>query len=189
MKITHQAKSDDIYIYFKQRKYWKELKDDVLKYMGTIFDGDFSSFNDFVDISEHYNLLKENYLKLAEDTPGVENLISLFAATLERLGAMLIERFYKSDNDNYKTTAKICYELSIKLNPFLIPSYGALATVYGYSDNIDEAIKYCDKGIRAFGELQKTPEDELSYHNRALSSDTSILAFLKELKNMLLEEK
>jgi len=188
--ITDQAKSGDIYTYLKHREHWKELNDSILENLSKIFEGDFSSFNDFVNISERYNLLKENYLKLAKDFIEAKELIPYFAVTLERLGAMLMEKFSQNSDDDYKMAAKRCYELSIKLNPFLIPSYGALASVYGgFDDNIDKAIEYCNKGMEAFEKLQKTSQEHLSYYDQALLSDTSTIDFLKALKNEFLGEK
>ena len=99
-----------------------------------------------------------------------------------------METFSQNDDDNYKTNAKKCYELSIKLNPF-IPSYGALASVYGLEDNIDKAIEYCNKGVEALEKLKKSPKEQLSYYNQALLLDTSTLDFLKELKNGLLGKR
>lgn len=188
--VTHQATSGDIYSYLKNKEYWKELDSSILENLSKIFEGDFSCFNDFVNISEQYKLLKENYLKLAEDFTEAKELIPYFAVTLERSGAMLMEKFSQDGNDNYKMVAKKCYELSIKLNPFLIPSYGALASVYGgFDDNIDKAIEYCNKGMEAFEKLQKTPKKQLSYYDQALLSDTSTLEFLKALKNEFLTKK
>lgn len=188
--MKHQAKSADIYTYLKHKKYWKDLKDGILENLSKIFEGEFSSFNDFVNISEHYNLLKENYLELAKVFKEPKELIPYFALTLERSGARLMEFFSKKGNEDFKVDAKKCYELSIKLNPFLIPSYGALAVVYGYSDNnVDIAIEYCDKGIEVFEELKKTPKEQITYYDRALLSNTSIIEYLEELKNEFLGEK
>lgn len=186
--VTHQAKSGDIYTYLKHREYWKELDDDILENLSKIFDGDFSSFNDFINISERYNLLKENYLKLANGFKEPKELIPYFAVTLERSGARLMEFFSNKGDGGHKVDAKKCYELSMKLNPF-IPSYGALAAVYGLEDNIDKAIEYCDKGIEAFEKLRKSSENELSYYNQALLLDTSTLELLKELKTQFLNKK
>jgi len=112
--VTHQAKSDDIYNYLKYREHWKELNDAILENLSKIFDGDFSSFKDFVNISEHYNLLKKNYLELAKGINPKE-IIPYFALTLEKSGKRLMEFFSKKSNEDYKIDAKKCYELSIKL--------------------------------------------------------------------------
>lgn len=184
------AKSGHIYTYLKHRKHWKELREDVLKNISKIFEGYFSDFNTFVDISEDYNLVKENYLKLAESFSEPKEVIPYFALTLERLGARLMEEFSKNREESFKIDAEKCYKLSIKLNPFLYPSYGALALVYGgFDDNVDKAIEYCDKGIEAFEKLQQTPNEQLSYYDRALLSDTSTIEYLKELKNEFLDKK
>ncbi len=188
--VTHQANSFDIYTYLKHREHWKELNDGILENLSKIFEGDFSSFNDFVNISERYNLLKENYLELAKGFKEPKELIPYFAVTLERSGARLMEFFSNKGDKGHKVDAKKCYELSIKLNPFLIPSYGSLASVYGgFDDNIDKAIEYCNKGIEAFEKLKKSPKGQLSYYDQALPSDTSTIDFLKVLRNELLEKK
>ncbi|HUU87945.1 MAG TPA: hypothetical protein VMX17_09340 [Candidatus Glassbacteria bacterium] len=188
--VTHQAKYDDIYTFLKHRKHWKELNNSILENLSKIFEGDFSSFNDFVNISEHYSLLKENYLGLAKGFKESKELIPYFALTLERSGARLMELFSKKGDEGHKVDAKKCYELSIKLNPFLIPSYGGLAVVYGHSDNnVDVAIEYCDKGIEVFEELKKTPKEQISYYDRALLLDTSTIEYLEGLKNEFLGKK
>jgi len=182
--VTHQATSGDIYSYLKNKEYWKDLDSSILKNLSKIFEGDFSSFKDFVNISEHYNLLKENYLKLAEGFKKPKELIPYFVLTLERSGARLMEFFSNKGDEGYKVDAKKCYELSIKLNPFFIPSYGALALVYGHFDNnIDKAIEYCNKGIAVFEELKKLQKEQISYYDRVLLSDTSTIEYLEELKN------
>ncbi len=185
-----KGKPDSIYYFLKHRKYWKELIDDVLKEIGEIYKNDLSDFNDFVRISEHYNLTQANYLRLQEGFSKPKELIPYFALTLERCGAMLMEEFSKSDDGNYKEDAKECYQLSLKLNPFLVPSYGALAYIFAFSDNnVEIAIDYCNKGIKAFKNLRKIPHGELSNYNKALLSDPSAFEHLKELKSELIGKK
>ena len=178
----NQTELDNMHISLKHRKYWQELNGDVLENLYQIFEGDFTSFKDFVDISEHYNLLKENYLELAKEFKEPKELIPYFALTLERSGAKLIESFSKNNNENYKIDAKKCYEVSIKLNPFLIFSYGALAIVYDSEGDTDKATEYYDKGIKAFENLQNIPKEELSYYNQALVSNDSALQLLKGIE-------
>ena len=176
------------YTYLKNRESWKNLKDGVLLYINKIFDGDDSSCNDFVTISERYNLVQGNYLSLQKSFPEPYELIPYFAVTLERLGAMLMEKFNETNNRNYGIEAKKCYQLSIKLNPYLTPSYGALAiTCVAVDNNRNDAIEYCDKGIKIFGKLQSIPNEQLNYYNQALKNDVTMLTSLKEWKNKFIK--
>mgnify|MGYP001563384976 FL=1 len=159
---------------------WSELDDKILIKLSEIFENAPASFKDFTTISEHYNLIKENFLEIAKIEKDVDCVILLFADVFHSLGADLMKQFSQNNNDDYKTTATVCYKLSAKLNPLLVTAYISLAIVYGtFNGDVDTAINYCDLGIEMFNKI----------HKDVLYKSMDLLDILTKLKNDLLESK
>jgi len=174
MPVQPTKKQEEIFTYLKTNKFWSELYGEILIKLSEIFENDPASFKDFTTISEHYNLIKENFLEIAKIEKDTDCVIFLFADVFHSLGADLMKQFSQNNNDDYKTTATVCYKLSAKINPLLITAYISLAVVYGnFNEDVNTAINYCDLGIGAFNRLPSSVLHESNY----------LLNILTKLKN------
>lgn len=188
--VTQSAEKDNILSYLKHRNLWASLKDYTQVHISEIFEGDFTSFKDFIEISETYNLVIHNYAELEKDFPELKELFCYFSVTLLRLGADLMQDYANRGIEEAQTDAIKSYETSIKLNLFQIPSYVALALIWGEGlDNCSKAVEYCNKGIQTFAKMENMEREKLSYYNQALLTDSSLIQNLKELKREFTKKK
>lgn len=172
--MTISIKQNGVLVYLKTNNRWSELGDKILIKLSGIFENDTASFKDFVTISEHYNLIKKKFLEIVKMEKDIDCALFLFADVFHSLGADLMKQFSQNSNDDYKTTATICYKLSVKINPLALPAYISLAVVYGTFDgDVKTAVNYCDLGIKMFNKLPKNVSQ----------TSTGLLDVLIKLKN------
>ena len=103
-------------------------------------------------ISDDFDLVNHNYLKLQSDAPSPDMTLGFFATTLERLGAQQAEVLAKSASEQEKQQvymyAQFAYLSAILCDDRMLPSYGALAYLYLMAGETDAAREWCDKGLR-----------------------------------------
>lgn len=181
--VTQDALGENILLYLKNTNPWSDLKDATNARLSELLQGDFTALKHFVEISKNYRLVTGNFLELEKIYSKIDELLCYFSITLGRLGAQLMMDYTKRNVEAAFRDSIRSYELSIKLDPLQIPSYGSLALIWG--DGMGKRAKgnvYCELGIRAYGLLSGLDANNLTYYHKALLSDQMTIEQLYELR-------
>lgn len=176
--------SDDFNILFAQitkRKYWKELDAAALR---RIFDnahsdclghakGSVGAIKDFIFVSEQNDLVKSNFLEIAQSHRGTTDwILFTFSYTLYRLGSSCVKAMpaarTRDEYAFYGCTSEMAFRSAILCNVCMLSAYLGMVTLLG-TVHVDRTLglEWCRRYKAAEDALRATPEDQLSINQRA----------------------
>lgn len=157
------------------RKHWKNLNVDIIKQVFKNAQSDIFSQPDegievlkhFIFVSEEYNLVQDQFLRLASTTPDLDILLGYFSFHLYQLGSDLTKRCYSAKTneeiEGWGTPADMAFMSSILCDEFMLPSYAGMAFLYGeIIGNKDVGLVFCAKYKAIMDKLLNTPDNELN---------------------------
>ncbi|MEA3494254.1 MAG: hypothetical protein U9R38_07740 [Candidatus Margulisiibacteriota bacterium] len=151
-----EEKIDDKYSYLFSRGRWKELGENVLKKIVENFEGiEDKKFVEFVQLSEHYKLLENNFLSLAQMSKDLSHLLSLMATTMQNCGGKIVEQYEKNNDTDYLKAGMSCYYISTVLNKNHLTGYVSLSGALAIEGEKDKAINTLEKLKERYLALQK----------------------------------
>ncbi|MBW8042323.1 MAG: hypothetical protein FVQ85_20315 [Planctomycetes bacterium] len=156
-------------------KHWKNLNIDIIKQVFKKAQSDlFAQPNEgievlkhFIYVSEKYNLVEDQFLRLASTTHDLDILLGYFSFHLYRLGSDLAKRFFSSKTEEeikgYGMQADMAFMSSILCDEYMLPSYAGMAFLHGEIHiNKDVALEFCAKYKAIEDKLLNTPDNDLS---------------------------
>ncbi len=198
---------DELLVKLQKHRYWKKINKatlrlifdklhensvyipNIIKDPSVVID-DMQRIRDFLIISEEYNLVKNNYVKLARSDVGMSlGILHMFAVTLERLGASIAQDYPYSNLSDEEVTrlmvmAEMSYGSSILCDRYLFESYFGVAFCCCVFMDIDAAQLWAVEFDEAVKSLNGMDEANLSYSQKSIKQDTDRI---KNVKNMIEE--
>ncbi len=198
---------DELLVKLQKHRYWKMISEETLR---LIFDklhensvhiprianascigiDDMQRIRDFLIISDEYDLVKKNYVELAKSEVGMGlGILSMFAVTLERLGASIAQDYPYSNLSDEEVKllmfmAELSYQSSILCDRYLFESYfGVIFCCCAFLD-IDTAQLWAVEFDEAVKSLKKMDEANLNYYQKPIKQDSDRI---KNVKNMIEE--
>lgn len=174
----------DKYKYLKSKTDWSRLDDEVLRYIAHAFDNvSEKKIHEFVELSIHYRMVEENYLKLAEMEKDTSSLIYLIASTIHRKGTQLMEQFKELNDWDYFKAATSCYFMSILLNEHFLPGYISLACTFAIGGDAEKAIEYLNIAKDMHRDLINNPGRLKNHYEKAMLDTTDVAIIDRLIKD------
>lgn len=161
-----------------KRKYWDQINPDAIKILIERSEDYPPKIKNFIYISEHFNLVQDNFLKLSEFTNNPNFLLSLFSLTLCRLGrefhqkavskaSMGSDKEFEKQWKEWAPFADMAYTSSILCDKFELLSYYGMAFLYSFKTDGKVCLEFCRKYKAMEDKLLNTPNEKLNYLQRA----------------------
>lgn len=176
---------DSLLIIIKKYKDWEN----VGQYFRLIYknaDYKIQRVRNFLIISYEFELIK-NYNEIIKSEKA-ENVLSMFAMCLYRLGSDLTKQADRTNNikeiEELIAFAELSFESSLICDPYCFSAfYGIVLCCMKFKDK-EKGTQYYEKFIQVTEELEKTESDSLNYFQRATKDDDKTIM---ELKGNLLD--
>ncbi len=202
---------DELLLKLKKHQYWKMIDEETLRLIfnklhensvhipkivkaSQVEIDDMQRIRDFLIVSEEYDLVKNNYVELAKSEIGMGlGVLSMFAVTLERLGASIAQDYPYShlDDEEVKQVmfmAELSYQSSLLCDRYLFESYfGVIFCCCAFLD-IETAQLWEAEFDHAVECLNKTDESKLNYFQKTLKEDFDRINNVKKLIEQTIKE-
>jgi hypothetical protein len=165
---------EELYSELVKRKHWKKLNVDIIRQIVKNAQSDvFAQPNEgievlqqFIYISEKHNIVKNNYVKIAETHSDLGVLLGLFSTTLYRYGSDFTKALYVNkkpeEMDVLRMFADAAFMSSILCYEFAWGAYIGMAVLHGsLYRNKNVGLEFCAKYRAAEEKLLSTPDNEL----------------------------
>jgi hypothetical protein len=148
-------------------------------YSGKVFSSEMQWIQDFLILTEEYDVVKNNFIKIAKDPSadfGPLGLMTMFAITLERLGAALAQGYPHNNLSEPElkyimAMAESSYKSSILCDKYLLPSYyGAIFCCSVFMD-LDMAKEWRDMFYKSIEEMNNEEDSNLNDYQIVLRDD------------------
>jgi tetratricopeptide (TPR) repeat protein len=176
--------------YLRKRKHWRELRSDILETIFANAFGNVERLREFVELSEKFKLVENNFLKLQGRGHPPLNSLSSFSLTCLRLAGDLLNLNLPEGSNQQKqsiTDAAVAYWSAIVCDPFQFPAYVGLGYLYhavGLAERAKGMVKMSEEAEEM---LLKADEKDISDQNR-IAKEEAHLAELRNLRNYLKAE-
>ena len=158
----------DFIAQLSRRKFWREIDARLLCDIAKNADGEIELLRNFVFVSEQNDLVKDNFVSLANNPEDVfGSPLSAFALTLYNLGSRLCKQNFLFRDFKLRGSilveADMAFTSAILCDPLLLSSYAGMAFFYG--DILipkTVALEWCQKYIDAEDALLATPDERLT---------------------------
>jgi hypothetical protein len=202
---------DELLLKLQKHRYWKMISEKRLKFIfyqlhenslhipmiskaSHIAIDDMQRIRDFLIVSEEYDLVKNNFVELAKLEADMElDILSMFAITLERLGAAIAQEYpYSHLNDEevkqLMFMAELSYQSSILCDRFLLESYyGVIFCCCAFFD-LETAQLWKAEFYNAMDSLNKLDASELNYYQKTIKQDPGQIDNLKNMIEEIINE-
>ncbi|MBS4022540.1 MAG: hypothetical protein KGZ79_08965 [Dethiobacter sp.] len=194
---------DELILKLQKHRHWrkidKEIARDIFnqlyknsKYIPEIAEleiDDMERIREFLIVSEEYGLVKNNFTKLAQSEVDL-GLLSMFAVTLERLGASISKGYpYRHlSDDKLKSLmgmAELSYQSSILCDKYLLPSYYGVIFCSCVFLDLDRAITWKAQFNNAVKSLNSIDDSLLNYYQHSIKQDKGSINEI----NIMIDEK
>jgi len=177
-KISEIRDEAELFTALTKRKYWKEIDRRIIRRIFENANGDIDKIQRFRFVSELHHCVEANFIAIAKEEVHIRNALALFAVTLERLAAQASQEIPKLPDGSREQgmvigTAELAYMSSILCNPFILPSYSSLATLYLQFDLPDKAAAVCQEYDVAEQQLLGAYDGDLSFFDQGMKQGVS----------------
>ena len=176
-EFTEAMNIEELLESLQKHKHWRKIHPDVLERIYHNGEDDLDAMKDFIRFSELTGLLRKNFIGIAGDEKMSQSMkATMFAITLERFAAKHAEKFFSRSadydgpqNDFLIGTAELAYRYSILCNPYLLPSYVAMAILWSTACvRLDEAREWIQKYEQKEAELLKADDATLDTFTKSI---------------------
>jgi hypothetical protein len=171
----------DFVAQLSRRKFWCDIGTQLLRDiaqntnrelvdLAVTANGEMELLKNFVIISEGFQLVENSFVKISCDKP-LESPLSLFANALYLTGSNLCQKYIgdpSKQNEHNLMFAEIAFISAILCDQFFLVAYYGLAHLFGeLAVEKSLALKWCQKYKNAEAVLIATPDEQLTYLQRA----------------------
>jgi hypothetical protein len=169
---------DELFEDIVNRKHWKNINPNIIRAILKKTNGDPEKVEQvklMVYISELFNIVQDNFLKISEteEEKGNNYLLTLFAITLFKIGDDCHENvsiaassgnneIFKEKWNHYGALADMAYMSSILCDEFELSAYHGMAFLYSFKNDGKISLEFCEKYTAAKNKLLNTPDGELN---------------------------
>jgi len=149
-----------------ERKFWSSIRPEVLRMLIDNAKGDVLKISRFVFVSEYYDCVKNNFVELAKIWEDPRFALSAFGATLVGLAGDIIQHLGDLSQGSDAQSQAIgqvekAYLSALLCDPYLLPAYKGLASLYLVTGKKDLAAGMCRHYDATEEELLHTQDPEL----------------------------
>jgi hypothetical protein len=158
---------DDLFRELVNREHWSDIQPDIIQSIFTNANGNLESVQNFIFISERYNLVQSSFVHLAESFDMEYGLLLMFSGTLYSLGSNLVKSLASAKTEDEAKLlamyAGMAFTSGILCAPYSLCAYYGMAILYGCVwINKDIALEFCRKYKEVEDKLMSTPDEDLS---------------------------
>ncbi len=171
----------DFVAQLSRRKFWCDIDASLLHEivqnanrelanLAVTANGEMELLKNFVAVSEGFHLVERSFVKISSDNP-LESPLSLFANALYLTGSHLCQQYIQDPSQQKQPNlmfAETAFISAILCDRFFLLAYYGLAHLFGeLAVDKSLALKWCQKYKDAEAELLATPDEKLSYLQKA----------------------
>lgn len=163
----------DFIAQLSHRKFWRDMDAQLLYDIGQNTDGVMELLRNFVFVSEHYGLVANSFVKLAQSPESLYGSpLSSFALTLRHLGSSLCSQieFIRDPNQQKFTciSADMAFTSAILCDPLELNAYAGMAFLYGdIRLNKAVSLEWCQKYKDSEDALLAMPDEKLTPYQKS----------------------
>lgn len=143
--------------FLKTLLHWEDLSEEFLNLLEAMFASEPEDyFQQFIQLSERYWLLEEQYAPLAKKAGNDHaQMAGELAMILHKKGKALLSQTLINQNREYEIAAALCYYFATKADSNYFSAFFALAALFARQGNTAEATRYLNEGDQIYRRLEQ----------------------------------